>query len=139
VEGFTDYLKNTAYRDDLSYFEHLAENEDAKCDPDLKGDSTCWEGLAKGQDKFKDSILKSWPELEQDSFQGDRTYAVTFMRRGLSTCEELKERSWYQKFISAYGVTNPAGADYLLDQYLTYSVQLIPADNIHSYCDAVIV
>jgi len=121
VENFVTYLKtnNALVAENAvsgkTYYEYLARNKKAFCSTNLLGDSTtCWDGMAKNISYWFNS---DWPGVEQNTFETGKTYAVTFVRHGMSTCRDEDDP----------------------DDIPSMTVQLLPADSIEKYCGAVLV
>lgn len=136
ITGLPEYLKSAVYSGDMSYYEFLAENPKAFCDQRLLSSETptCWEGLAREREpssKFIDLIKDWWVEkpgagqIRYDSLPTGETYAITFMRRGMSTCD-------------ASSHDERGAIDLAVRDYLTFSVQAIPVDHIQSQCEVVL-
>ena len=168
VEDLTAYLKAKKYTDDKTYYQFIAQNPAAFCDDamvheDGLGYPTCWEGVADGGEQLQN--LRRWPSLYQESggpklsedenakltYPAGGTYAVTFIRRGLGTCEGdgksgldklfldwTEDNNLLTLFPPIRGIADSVG-EMAAEEYLTNTVQLIPSDRVNAYCDVVIV
>lgn len=126
IRDFKGYLQKKRLDNEDTYFSYIAENPSAICDRDLETLSpghpgythTCWEGMAYGlEPDWSDS---SWGTINYESMLPGR-YAISFMRRGLGSCESVDQD------------------DDVGDGYLTYTVQAFPAEKAGDYCTMVIV
>ncbi|MBR9700260.1 hypothetical protein GOV11_00135 [Candidatus Woesearchaeota archaeon] len=159
IDDFQDYLERKQFNTELTYFDFIAKNQDAYCDEDLvsnqkiDGDS-CWEGIASGYEpKWIDRALKKRLEIETGELKEGK-YAITFIRRGMSTCDNIDNfvgtkaseiDEWLMNVARsgvAYGSMKAANGELdpeIFDFYLTQTVHAINADEINQYCDTVIV
>jgi hypothetical protein len=115
VTKFKEYLQNTPIpgtgADRKMYFDVLAGNPKAICPPELEKDGTCWEAMAN---------LDDLP-IDQETLRTGQTYAIAFVRRGLSRAAEDGTCS----------ITDT-------QKYPTLTVQAIPADDIPKQCGTVL-
>ncbi len=115
---FLNYLKTKPSKSGVSYYDKLAKNPRAWCDDKIaQKATTCWDGMRQAID----TSVWGWavwdrPVLDYTLKPGK--YAVVFVRRGLSACEAESN-------------------DKKGDEYLTNTVQLIPADKVSAYCNSV--
>lgn len=114
VVALKHYLEKQHFRSGLnegmSYYEHLAKNRNALCSQEVAQGGTCWDAFARGVD--------GKPPLDQNTLKAGETYAVTLLRRGMSTCSEDSGDS---------GEESP-----------TIVVQVIPTKDIAVHCDTVL-
>ncbi len=111
------FLKAKTQKSGKTYYDSLANNKKAWCNNYYeKQSTTCWDGMRTAVDTSTLGWAKNKPALDYTLKPGK--YAVVFVREGLSSCD---------------GETN----DKKGDEYLTNTVQLIPADKISSYCNTV--
>jgi hypothetical protein len=120
--NFRRYLQTQEYKKDLTYFEYITSNS-AYCDPELrKGGLTCWEAIALNQD---DSFWTQFWNKEvhkplEDWNLPKGKYAITFVRRGMGTCEK----------------DNVAEGEATA---LTFTVHAIPVEKVSQFCDMVVI
>jgi hypothetical protein len=128
VEEFVAYLKVEKYRDG-TFYSYLAQN-DAWCDPDFKQQEytskgmTCWDVLGTGVEKAfgRDWLSPDSANITPTTLAKGKTYAITFVRRGLSSCEGKSSQD----------------SDYI-HPYLTFGVYPIPVEKLNDACQTVIV
>lgn len=116
VNDLIPYLQNKPMGSSkASYYDYLAKNPKAWCDPDLQKEyGTCWDGIR--QDDYKEH-----QPLPYTSLPKDNKYAVVFIRRGLGSCDNTREQD----------------TTVFTHQHLTNSVHVVPIELLPKVCDKV--
>jgi hypothetical protein len=122
LDGVVDYMKAKERSNGQSYYQFIANDSQAWCDPNFadKGKLTCWDGIRTGYDTSVWGYASNHPAISMDPLKKDTKYAVVFIRRGLGSCTDKE--------------TDTSASH----QHLTNTVQLIPADQIGQVCDVVV-
>ncbi|HIH24707.1 TPA: hypothetical protein HA251_06765 [Candidatus Woesearchaeota archaeon] len=117
VKDLIPYLQNKPTSDGkTSYYDLLANNTKAWCDPDLAREhGSCWDAMQHDDDDGNDHVAVPYTVLPKN-----RKYAVVFLRRGLGSCDNEKDADTT-----------------FTNQYLTNTVQVVPVELLPDLCDKV--
>jgi hypothetical protein len=137
VSHYGQYLRTAEFRkgkEMITYFDYFTSKK-AYCDPELitraSGTDSCFEAIAFNQEKdgVQWSVAWGWPPVRRE-YVADAPldewrlapgkYAVTFVRRGMMTCDSQDAEE---------GQNTP----------LTLTVQLVPAERVPQFCNMVFV